>query len=74
MGFVLKIYKRVVQTDCFSPTNNCTPNDHVAETSHKIDPTINIVEMGPKIYWVPSSDPTTQRGKEKDDKAFLPPS
>ena len=40
----------------------------MVEVSHKVDPSINSVENGHNIYWVLNSGPTTQRGREKDDK------
>ena len=60
--------KRVVQTNCFSSINNFIHSDRMVEVSHKRDPNINSVEKGHNIYWVLNSGPTTERGREKDDK------
>ena len=60
--------KRVVQTNCFSSINNFTHSDHMVEVSHQVDPSINSVEKGHNFYRVLNSGPTTQRGREKDDK------
>ena len=60
--------KRFGQTNCFSPINNFTYSDRMVEVSHKVDPSINSVENEHNTYWVLNSGPTTQRGREKDDK------
>ena len=44
----------------------------MVEVSHQVDPSINSVEKGHNFYQVLNSGPTTQRGREKDDKwSFL---